>query len=35
MLVDVMWSGDGVKLFENNSVIQGEVIEGVIEEALG
>ena len=35
MVVDVRWSSDGVQLFESNSVIQREVVEEVIEEALG
>jgi len=30
-----MRGSDGVQLFENNSVIQREVVEEVIEEALG
>jgi len=33
--VDVMRSSNGVQLFENNSVIQREVVEEVIEEAFG
>jgi len=35
MMVNVRWSSDGVQLLENDSVIQGEVVEEVIEETLG
>ena len=35
MCVDVRGSGDGVQLFENNSVVQREILEEVTKEALG
>lgn len=35
MVVDMGWSSNGVQLLESNSVIQREVVEEVIEEALG